>query len=143
MMDETYLTDKGKERCCFVANAPHVPNPDRASDSLETGSYAYLTELCASSPNPLRQEYCLPDYATVPTDDRGRFGYVREGQGEGVGVGVDVGEPEEQVLVMEGERFQVTEALFQPALIGEPCLCSRGSDWTDTVECRSGPVRTR
>ncbi|EPQ30983.1 uncharacterized protein PFL1_01172 [Pseudozyma flocculosa PF-1] len=94
MMDETYLTNVVKERCCFVAAAsgasPRAPSSvgrDRIVRDMQARrpsewTFAELIEYCkATGGGRLRQEWKLPDYETVPQSDDELYGYIQSGPG--------------------------------------------------------------
>ncbi|KXN84331.1 Actin-like protein ARP6 [Leucoagaricus sp. SymC.cos] len=89
MMDETFIVNDVKEKCCFVSQ-------DFRRD-LET---------CAIDPtiNSIVQDYILPDLS------KNQKGHVRSPD--------DILLDTDQVLVMNNERFTVPELLFRPDDIG-------------------------
>ncbi|KAJ1803350.1 Actin- protein 6, partial [Coemansia sp. RSA 2599] len=91
MMEETYIMNAVKERCCFVSR-------DFYGD-LETAH---------RRGRDLAIEYVLPDFANTKTGFvRGREPMVEERMREGM-----------QILPLCNERFAVPEALFYPADVG-------------------------
>ncbi|TPX56819.1 hypothetical protein PhCBS80983_g04267 [Powellomyces hirtus] len=90
MMDETFLVNEVKELCCLISQKFHEDQ-----------------ELCRRSfpDNTVKLDYVLPDMAL------GTKGFIRS-------PGVDAARPDEQVLVMNNERFTVPEILFNPSDIG-------------------------
>jgi len=89
MMEETYIVNDVKEKCCYVST--------QFSTDLET---------CRAdkSRNTIVQEYVLPDFS------RNRHGYIRQRDA----LPVDG----EQILYMGNERFSIPEVLFCPDHIG-------------------------
>ncbi|TPX68722.1 hypothetical protein SpCBS45565_g02883 [Spizellomyces sp. 'palustris'] len=88
MMDETYLVNGIKELCCYVSQ-----------------QFEYELKVCKSAKSSVKLEYVLPDLAA------NAHGYVRPKDGPPVG-------PDQQVLIMNNERFTVPEVLFSPSDIG-------------------------
>ncbi|KAI9508411.1 actin-domain-containing protein [Russula earlei] len=88
MMEETYIVNDVKEKCCYVST--------QFSADLET---------CRSdkSRNSIIQEYVLPDFS------RNRQGYIRQPDGPRM--------EDEQILCMGNERFSIPEVMFCPDLI--------------------------
>ncbi|PWN46779.1 actin-like ATPase domain-containing protein [Violaceomyces palustris] len=157
MMDETWLTNVVKEKCCFIASSsgsktfrsPKASLGEMRRQKPSEWSFSQLVELCkheGGRSNPIRQEYALPDYSTDPSKDEEKYGFIKRGPGsEEAVLTTPSGAPssledddfiadlreferrkgrkpddeeEEQMLVMESERFQITEALFSPGLVG-------------------------
>lgn len=89
MMDETYIVNDVKEKCCYV-----------------TSSYNNDMETCREDPkrNAIVQEYILPNFSDS------RPGRVKAPN--------DILADADQVLVMNNERFTVPELLFRPTDIG-------------------------
>ncbi|KAF7791485.1 hypothetical protein EIP86_002501 [Pleurotus ostreatoroseus] len=89
MMDETYIMNDVKEKCCYVSLNFHT--------DLET---------CRSNvrSNTIVQEYILPDFSA------NRSGRIRS-PGEPL-------QSSQQILSMSNERFSVPESLFRPDDIG-------------------------
>jgi len=89
MMDETYIVNDVKEKCCYV-----------------TSSYNNDMETCRIDPkrNAIVQEYILPNFSD------NRPGRVKAPD--------DIIADADQVLFMNSERFTVPELLFQPTDIG-------------------------
>ncbi|KAI8591861.1 actr6 protein [Geranomyces variabilis] len=89
MMDETFLINNVKESCCYIST-----------------KFEEDQEACSTPNNDIVQDYVLPDI-------RLRIkGHVRQ-RNDG-----SQPRPDEQVLVMNNERFTVTETLFNPSDIG-------------------------
>jgi hypothetical protein len=86
--------------------------------------------------NPLRQEYVLPDFTSA---DRMK-GFIKSGPNARKNVALDPAaaaieaerEANEQLLVLNSERFAVPEILFNPSDIGAP-LFAVGSHSSSTV----------
>ncbi|KAJ7582804.1 actin-related protein Arp6 [Mycena floridula] len=89
MMDETYIMNEVKEECCFVST-------DFKGD-LETCRVDLKS-------NPIVQRYLLPD---MSSNRRGRLL-----------IGDDEPAADQQVLLMNNERFVVPEIIFRPDDIG-------------------------
>ncbi|KDQ15131.1 hypothetical protein BOTBODRAFT_131733 [Botryobasidium botryosum FD-172 SS1] len=91
MMDQTYIMNDVKEKCCYVSTA--------FKQDLET---------CYARPkkNPIVQEYILPDY----TSKRG--GHIRLPNDD------PEASRDLPILSMGNERFSVPEVLFNPSDIG-------------------------
>ncbi|KAL1918512.1 uncharacterized protein VTP21DRAFT_3172 [Calcarisporiella thermophila] len=89
MMDETYLMNEVKETCCYVSQ-------DLLGD----------LDICQKNPrhNPILQEYVLPDFS------RNKKGFIKTKDSPP--------NEDEQVLLMNNERFTVPEILFHPSDIG-------------------------
>jgi actin-related protein 6 len=109
MMDETFIVNDVKEKCCFVSEnfkrdleicRPFLSKQQclGGTDSLETLGRSDFTH------NSIVQEYILPDLS------RNQEGRVRDPN--------DVRLDTDQVLVMNNERFVVPEILFRPDDIG-------------------------
>ncbi|KAH9980073.1 actin family [Lactifluus volemus] len=89
MMEETYIMNDVKEKCCYVST-----------------QFVADLEACRidKSRNSIVQEYVLPDFS------RNRHGYIRQRDNlpiEG-----------EQILYMGNERFSIPEVMFCPEHIG-------------------------
>ncbi|KAJ3043539.1 Actin- protein 6, partial [Rhizophlyctis rosea] len=89
MMDETYVMNEVKETCCYV------------SQSFDEDM---LTSRKPARDNPIVQEYVLPDFSMK------KEGRVRKAD--------DQTSEDDQILVMNNERFTVPETLFHPSDIG-------------------------
>ncbi|KAJ3170180.1 Actin- protein 6 [Geranomyces variabilis] len=89
MMDETFLINNVKESCCYIST-----------------KFEEDQEACSTPNNDIVQDYVLPDIGL------GIKGHVRQ-RNDG-----SQPRPDEQVLVMNNERFTVTETLFNPSDIG-------------------------
>jgi len=89
MMDQTYIMDDVKEKCCYVS-------PDFKADM----------ELSRVEPphNPIVLQYVLPDFSLNRPGKLLEPGQVRD--------------PSWQILEMNRERFTVPELLFTPSDIG-------------------------
>ncbi|KAJ3186285.1 Actin- protein 6 [Gaertneriomyces sp. JEL0708] len=89
MMDEVYLVNHIKELCCYVT--------ERFDEELE---------ICKRYPNnnDIRVEYVLPDQTGHS------HGFIRAKDARPV--------EDEQVLIMNSERFTIPEILFHPSDIG-------------------------
>ncbi|KAI0301094.1 actin-like protein ARP6 [Multifurca ochricompacta] len=89
MMEETYIMNDVKEKCCYVST-----------------QFAVDLETCRSDKthNTIVQEYVLPDLS------RNRRGYIRQPDDPPV--------DGEQILYMGNERFSIPEVLFCPDHIG-------------------------
>lgn len=110
MMDQTYIMNHVKERCCYVAES--------FKQDLEICRYGIIIlefstsiDLFNCSSNPKRssivQEYVLPDYSS------NRMGHVRLPTDE-------LEAPRDlPILSMGNERFSVPELLFNPSDIGK------------------------
>ncbi|TPX46715.1 hypothetical protein SeMB42_g01858 [Synchytrium endobioticum] len=91
MMDETYVINEVKEMCCFISTDFNV--------DLKTAQLPQDT-------NPLSMEYLLPDFVTnMKGTIRSKDSDVRMTD-------------DDQVLIMNSERFCVPELLFRPSDIG-------------------------
>lgn len=107
-MDETYIMNQVKETCCFVSTdfgaeletSRYVGSP--SSTSL---SHLLCRKYRAGPPNPIIQEYILPDFSAR------RQGRIKTPN--------DIISDTDQILVMNSERFAVPEILFNPTDIGE------------------------
>ncbi|TPX36328.1 hypothetical protein SmJEL517_g01539 [Synchytrium microbalum] len=91
MMDETYVINEVKEMCCFVSTDF---NADLRRAQLPPDQ------------NPFTMEYLLPDFV------QNMKGTIRT-----KGTDVPISE-DDQVLIMNSERFCVPELLFRPSDIG-------------------------
>jgi len=91
MMDETYLINDIKEKCCFVSK-------DFRADMLASRDIATSNIL---------QQYVLPDFST------NRDGYVLDPHDTSI-----VQDADQQILSMNNERFTVPEVLFNPSIAG-------------------------
>lgn len=89
MMDQTFIVNDVKESCCYVSSDFHQD-----------------LEACMLDPksNPIVREYILPDLS------RNRKGRIRQPD--------DIVTENDQILVMNNERFCVPEVLFRPDDIG-------------------------
>ncbi|KAJ3383422.1 Actin- protein 6, partial [Lobulomyces angularis] len=90
MMDETYIINEVKEACCYVST-------DFKND-MEKSRYP--------ESSPILLEYVLPDFSTK------RCGYIKD-KTKIVQEGID-----EQILLMNNERFTTPEIFFHPQYIG-------------------------
>ncbi|ORX56874.1 actin-related protein 6 [Hesseltinella vesiculosa] len=88
MMEETYIINNVKETCCFVSQDALV---DLATSRLPPDG------------NPILQEYVLPDFTNTTR------GHIRQNEPL---------QPDQQVLVMNNERFMIPEILMHPSDIG-------------------------
>ncbi|KAJ2251653.1 hypothetical protein GGI13_003727 [Coemansia sp. RSA 455] len=98
MMDETYIMNAVKEKCCFVSS----------------DFYRDLDAACGciggrSGKNSLGLEYVLPDFTNS------KCGYIKGQGGEAEQQAMDT---EAQVLPLCNERFAIPEALFHPVDVG-------------------------
>ncbi|KAJ3574134.1 hypothetical protein NP233_g1962 [Leucocoprinus birnbaumii] len=102
MMDETFIVNDVKEKCCFVSQ-----------------DFKRDLEICRgnAAQNSIVQDYILPDLS------RNQKGRVRTPD--------DMGLDTDQVLVMNNERFVVPEILFRPDDIGELLVSRRGMFWAN------------
>ncbi|KAI8819652.1 actin-like protein ARP6 [Fimicolochytrium jonesii] len=91
MMEETFLVNEIKEQCCYVS--------ERFDADLEACRLDGLA-------NTIKLEYVLPDLIS------GRKGYIRSN------APATSKSADEQVLIMNNERFTVPEILFNPSDIG-------------------------
>ncbi|KAF8625937.1 hypothetical protein AX17_006663 [Amanita inopinata Kibby_2008] len=89
MMDETYIMNHVKESCCYVSL--------NFDEDLETSRLDMPS-------NPIVQEYILPDQTTS------RKGRVRKPD--------EILASNDQILVMNNERFTVPEIIFRPNDLG-------------------------
>ncbi|XP_006462962.1 hypothetical protein AGABI2DRAFT_72217 [Agaricus bisporus var. bisporus H97] len=89
MMDETFIVNDVKEKCCFVSQ--------NLKSDLET---------CTVDPtsNSIIQDYILPD---LSRNQKGRIRDPTDARVDG-----------DQILVMNNERFMVPEIIFRPDDIG-------------------------
>ncbi|KAG2205570.1 hypothetical protein INT47_005945 [Mucor saturninus] len=88
MMEETYIINDVKEKCCFVSQ-------DVYKD----------LDICKKQQNSIVQEYVLPDFTNNTT------GHIRPAGTKDVGCS-------EQILMMNNERFMIPEVLMHPSDIG-------------------------
>jgi actin-related protein 6 len=111
MMEQTYIINDIKERCCYVTSS--------FNQDLETCrqvppfflSFACTADLiCNSSGNPKKnpivQEYVLPDFTTS------RQGHIRTESDI-------IPDRDNPIVYMSNERFSVPELLFNPSDIGQ------------------------
>jgi len=89
MMEETYIVNDVKEKCCYVST--------QFSADLEASR-------ADKSRNTIIQEYVLPDFS------RNRRGYIRQPDDPTI--------DGEQILYMGNERFSIPEVMFCPEHIG-------------------------
>ncbi|KAJ1965188.1 Actin- protein 6 [Dipsacomyces acuminosporus] len=99
MMDETYIMNAVKEKCCFVSQ-DFYKDLERARGAGAGGGRS-------ARGNPLGIEYVLPDFA------HSKQGFVKGQGGEAEELMTD-----KQVLPLCNERFAIPEALFHPSDIG-------------------------
>ncbi|KAJ1950125.1 Actin- protein 6, partial [Linderina macrospora] len=97
MMDETYIMNAVKEKCCFVSQDFYR---DLETARGCTGGRGIRT-------NPLGLEYVLPDFT------HSKQGFVR-----GQGSDIEQLMSDTQILPLCNERFAIPEALFHPTDIG-------------------------
>ncbi|KAH8914838.1 actin-domain-containing protein [Atractiella rhizophila] len=100
MMDQTYVMNVVKERCCFVAL--DFPGQLRS---------------WKANPSSVVQQYVLPDFTPSQTKDaKTSLGYILQSGEKPLNIqGI---EKPDQVLIMGNERFAIPEVLFNPELIG-------------------------
>ncbi|KAJ2494117.1 Actin- protein 6 [Coemansia sp. RSA 2052] len=98
MMDETYIMNAVKEKCCFVS-----------SDFYRDLEAARGCVGGRNGGNALGLDYVLPDFTNS------KSGYIRGQGGEAEQGMTDV---EAQVLPLCNERFAIPEALFSPSDVG-------------------------
>ena len=107
MMDETYIMNHVKESCCLVSsNFKHDLEVCRWVLSPALLVYPSLHTPCRADPkgNSIVREYVLPDLT------QNKQGWIRQPG--------DIVTDNDQVLVMNNERFTVPELLFRPDDIG-------------------------
>jgi len=113
MMDETFIVNDVKEKCCFVSQdlkrdlgicAPFVI-------WYKSGSLFWAIGRTDIRRNSIVQDYILPD---LSRNQKGRVRAPDETRSEA-----------DQVLVMNNERFVVPEILFRPDDIGKFCSVSQ------------------
>ncbi|KAJ2112643.1 Actin- protein 6, partial [Coemansia sp. RSA 922] len=98
MMDETYIMNAVKEKCCFVSS-DFYRDLDAARGCIGG----------RSGKNSLGLEYVLPDFTNS------KCGYIKGQGGEAEQQAMDT---EAQVLPLCNERFAIPEALFHPVDVG-------------------------
>ncbi|KAJ2377279.1 Actin- protein 6 [Coemansia sp. RSA 2611] len=98
MMDETYIMNAVKEKCCFVSS-DFYRDLDAARGCI--GGHG--------DKNALGLDYVLPDFTNS------KCGYIK---GQGGAAEQQMADAEAQVLPLCNERFAIPEALFHPADVG-------------------------
>ncbi|EPB83557.1 hypothetical protein HMPREF1544_09718 [Mucor circinelloides 1006PhL] len=90
MMEETYIINDVKEKCCFVSKDVYLD-----------------LDICKKplAKNTIIQEYVLPDFINNKT------GHIRT-------KGADATVADQQILAMNNERFMIPEILMHPSDIG-------------------------
>ncbi|KAJ2910624.1 Actin- protein 6 [Coemansia aciculifera] len=98
MMDETYIMNAVKEKCCFVSSDFYRDlEATRGCVGGRNGS------------NPFGLDYVLPDFTNS------KCGYIK---GQGGEAELKMTDAEAQVLPLCNERFAIPEALFSPCDVG-------------------------
>lgn len=88
MMDESYIVNEVKEQCCYVST--------KFAEDLD------LCKKLSLAKNPLAIEYVLPRASAA--------GHVRSR--------TEQSDPDDQILILANERFNIPEVLFNPSDIG-------------------------
>lgn len=109
MMDETYIMNHVKESCCYVSQnfKGDLEKCTRFASHVFSYSCSHLLHKQGRADpksNPIVQEYILPDLST------NRKGHIRQPD--------DIVAENDQILVMNNERFTIPEIIFRPDDIG-------------------------
>ncbi len=108
-MEETYIVNDVKEKCCYVSMQFAADLETCRFGPFFTSNHGLfdlstITFRVDRSRNTIVQEYVLPDFS------RNRHGYIRQPDGQPI--------DGEQILYMGNERFSIPEVLFCPDRIG-------------------------